>query len=105
MSSSDQDAIVRIRPTGIMPPHLVLHDFLDEDTVAGLLNYALSHQADFAPTRLFTKKVNPSIRLSTSLRELGRYRDILKKKILAMVPGVAASLQVTSVKAPDLETE
>lgn len=105
MSSSNQDTIVLIRPTGIMPPHLVLHDFLDEDTVAGLLDYALSHQAEFAPARLRSKKIDPSFRRSTSLRELGRYRDILEKKILAIVPGVAAGLQVTPVKAPDLEIE
>jgi SM-20-related protein len=105
MSSSGQDTIVLIRPTGIMPPHLVLHDFLDEDTVAGLLDYALSHQAEFAPARLRSKKVDPSIRVSTSTRKLGRYHAILTNKILAMVPGVAARLQVTSVKAPDLEIE
>ena len=34
-----------------MPPYLVLRDFLPEETVAGLLDFTLAHEADFKPTR------------------------------------------------------
>jgi len=92
-------------PRVILPPCLVLSDFLDEATVAGLLDYALSRQADFAPTRLGSKAVNPAIRVSTGLRELGGYRQVLKAKILGLVPSLISQLQVTPFEAPKLETE
>ena len=89
----------------LMPPYFVLRDFLDQATVAGLLDYALSRQSDFAPTRLGSKAVNPSIRISTGLRELGGYRDLLKAKILSVVPMLISKLQVTPFAASKLETE
>jgi Rps23 Pro-64 3,4-dihydroxylase Tpa1-like proline 4-hydroxylase len=88
-----------------MPPYLVLRDFLDEATVAGLLDYALSRQSDFAPTRLGSKAVDPAFRVSTGLRELGGYRRILKAKILGLVPSLISQLQVTPFDTPKLETE
>ena len=39
-------------PHGLMPPYLVLRDFLDEETVTGLLDYAVSRQFDFIPTQI-----------------------------------------------------
>lgn len=89
----------------LMPPYLVLRNFLDEVTVAHLLDYALSRQADFLPTRLNSKKVNPSIRISAGLRELGDYRPLLKNKILGLLPELIARLQVTPFEAYGLETE
>jgi SM-20-related protein len=88
-----------------MPSHLVLRDFLDGATVAGLLDYALSRQSDFAPTRLASKAVDPLFRVSTGLRELDGYRQILKAKILGLVPSLISQLRVTPFDAPKLETE
>jgi SM-20-related protein len=84
---------------GLLPPYLVLRDFLDEDTVAGLLDYALSRQADFLPTRL------ASIRVSATLQDLGIYRSVLKTRILGLVPELIARLQMTPFEAPAVETE
>lgn len=105
--STDMDNLDEVKPPrrSLMPPYVVLRDFLDEATVAGLLEHALSRQADFAPTRLGSKAVDPSIRVSTSLRELGGYRPILKTKILGLVPSLIAQLQVTPFNEPKLETE
>jgi len=89
----------------LMPPYLVLRDFLDETTVAGLLDYAVSRQADFLPTRLNSKKVNPSYRVSAGLRELGDYRPHLENKILGLLPDLIARLQVTPFEACGVETE
>jgi hypothetical protein len=55
-------------------------------------DYALSRQSDFAPTRLGSKAVDPSIRVSTGLRDLGGYRQILNAKILGLVPRLIAQL-------------
>ena len=51
------------------------------------------------------KAVNPAIRVSTGLRELGGYRQILKIKLLGLVPSLIAQLQVTPFENPKLETE
>ena len=89
----------------MMPPYVVLGDFLDGHAVAGLLDYTLLRQADFQRTRVASNAVKPSIRVSTSLRDLGVYRKILKAKILGIVPELVARLRVTPVASPKLETE
>lgn len=94
-----------VTPRVLMPPYLVLLGFLDESTVAGLLDHARSRRADFTPTRLGSKAVDPAIRVSTGLRELGGYRQIIKTKILALVPSLIAKLGVTPFENPKLETE
>jgi SM-20-related protein len=90
---------------GLMPPYVVLRDFLDQATVAGLLAFALSKQCDFAPTQVVGKALDPSIRVSTGLHELGGYRPLLKDKILGLVPKLIAQLQVTPFVACAVETE
>ena len=92
-------------PRGLLPPYLVLRDVLDEPTVAGLLDHALSRQPEIAPTRVGSEAVNPAIRVSTGVRELGGYRQILKIKLLGLVPSLIAQLQVTPFENRKLETE
>lgn len=89
----------------MMPPYLVLRDFLDEETVAGLLVHARAHQSDFAPTAVGSKSVDRSVRVSLGLRGLGDYRRILKTRLLDLVPRLVAELRVTPFAAPKLETE
>jgi SM-20-related protein len=102
LASSDQ-AKAPVR--GWLVPYLMLHDFLDEATVAGLLDYALSRQCDFAPTMLASGAVDSSIRVSIGLRELGGYRKVLKAKILGLVPTLISRLHVSPFEASRLETE
>jgi SM-20-related protein len=90
---------------GLMPPHVVLRDFLDAATVNGLLDFALSRQSDFVPARVVSRGVNTSIRVSASLREVGAYRQALKSKILGLVPELIARLQVTPFESSRFETE
>lgn len=90
---------------GLMPPYVVLRNFLDEETVTGLLEHALSRQSDFTPTRVVANSVNPEVRVSTGLRNLGGYRQLLKTRILGLVPELIARLQVTPFETPKLETE
>jgi SM-20-related protein len=99
-SETEQDSA-----RALMPPHLLLRDFLDEATVAELLAYAVSREADFEPTRVDADAIKPSIRISAALRDLGRFRKILKDKILPIVPELVARLRVTPFASPRLETE
>jgi SM-20-related protein len=108
MSTTDkgQDDKAPVSPAkSIMPPNLVLRDFLDEATVAGLLDHALAHQTDFLPTQVGKKGIKPNVRLSSGTRDLGNFRSILKTKILGLVPKLIADLRVTPFEAPRLETE
>jgi SM-20-related protein len=89
----------------IMPPYVVLRDFLDEATVAGLLDHAVARQADFAPTKVGTRAVNPATRISSGTRDLGNFRAILKDKILGLVPKLIVDLRVTPFEPFRLETE
>jgi SM-20-related protein len=90
---------------GWLLPYLVLHDFLDEATVAGLLDYAVSHHSDFAPTTVVPGTVDYSIRVSIGLDELGGYRKVFKAKILDLVPTLISRLHVSPFEASGLETE
>jgi len=95
-------------PRAIMPPYLVLRDFLDEATIAGLIAHALAHEADFAPTKTGRGEkggVKPHVRVSTGTRDLGPFKPILKDKLRALVPELIARLRVTPVDDPRFELE
>jgi len=105
MSTGLEQNEAKVPARVLMPPYLVLSDFLDETTVAGLLEYALGRQGDFAPTQLASGKLDPSIRVSAAMRDLGKYRQILQDAILALVPRLIAQLQVTPFEPSKLETQ
>jgi SM-20-related protein len=90
---------------GLMLPHLVLRDFLDEATVLGLLDYALSRQSQFEPTQLGSGRLDPSFRVSMGLRDLGGYRQVLKRKILDLLPALLSQLRLGACESPTLETQ
>jgi Rps23 Pro-64 3,4-dihydroxylase Tpa1-like proline 4-hydroxylase len=89
-----------------MPPHLVIHDFLEEDTVAELLAYTLAHEHAFQPTTVGPeKRPNPTIRISLATRDLGPFKPMLKSKLLDLVPDLVAKLRMTPVTMPKLELQ
>ena len=93
---------------GLMPPYLVLRDFLDEKIVADLLDYALSRQSDFAPAMITEDRKavdNPSFRVAIKLWDLGQFEQVLETKILELLPKFTAELRVAPVDAPKLDFE
>ncbi len=90
---------------GRMLPYLVLRDFLDEATIAGLLDHAISRQSDFKPTTLNSRGIDLSFRVSMGLRELGVYGKIFETRILKLVPTLTSQLPVGPIEASKLETE
>lgn len=90
---------------GLIPPYVVLRDFLDEETITGLLDYTVSRQRDFAPTRLVSHAVDPSFRISLGLRDLGKFKQILNSKMLDLVPSFVARMRTASIEEPKLEFE
>jgi SM-20-related protein len=91
----------------LMPPYLVFHDFLDEDMVAGLLEYTIANKAAFQPTMVGSEKrrPDPAIRVSLATRDLGSFKPILRAKFLALIPDLVAKLQATPVDTPKLELQ
>jgi SM-20-related protein len=91
----------------LMPPYLMIHDFLDENMVAGLLEYTIAHEAAFQPTMVGHKKGNadPAIRVSLATRDFGPFKPILKAKFLAFVPDLVAKLKIDAVAMPKLELQ
>jgi len=84
---------------------MVMRDFLDEETVTGLLDHAISHQSDFTPTRLDSAAVDPAFRVSLGLRDLGEFRQVLQTKLFDLVPSILTEMRTTPVEEPKLETE
>ena len=62
--------------SGLMPPFLVLRDFLDGASVTGLLDHAISRQTQFTPTGVGSAPggalIDPSI--SGAARSRRQYR-------------------------------
>ena len=89
----------------LMPPYIVLRDFLDEKTVEGFLDHAISHQSDFTPAKLESKGVDSSYRVSMALPDLGKFGQVLEAKILELLPSFITAMRATSIEEPKLETE
>jgi SM-20-related protein len=103
-STSGQPAAPRAK-LGIMLPHVVRQNFLPEETVAALLDFAAQHEADFVPTKIRHKKYDPAFRVSARLRRLGELQQIVESRILATVPMLIDELRVARFQVDSLETE
>jgi SM-20-related protein len=92
----------------VMPPYLVIGGFLEQDAVAGLLEFTLGHEHSFEPTkvgRAGPEAIKPEIRVSLGMRDLGPFKPILKSKVLALIPDLVAKLKTTPVNTPQLELQ
>lgn len=92
----------------IIPPYLVLRDFLTEGTVADLLGFALAHERDFSPTRTARREtggMRPEDRVSVGIRDLGPFGPMLKDKVRARVAEFMTALGATPMDDPKFELE
>ena len=101
MSNLEESAARRT----LMPPHVVLRELLDEATAAGLIDYALSREADFRPTGVGPRAIDTSIRVSLGLRDLGAFRRVLEAEVLGHLPDLVAGLRMTPFEASRFETQ
>jgi SM-20-related protein len=70
----------------LLPPYHIDRDVLPWDELTSLLDWTVAHQADFAPTALKNKGIDPESRLSLGMRDLGPMQQKLKERIHEMVP-------------------
>lgn len=95
-------------PRSILPPYQVIRDFLPPETVAALLAFAERHEAEFEPTGVGDDPgaaVNPAVRVSSGLRRIGRFRPLLKARMLELAPGLIAALKLTPFEVSQVELQ
>ncbi|HXC55725.1 MAG TPA: 2OG-Fe(II) oxygenase [Rhizomicrobium sp.] len=91
-----------------LPPHSVRHDFLPPALVADFLAYVRDNQARFEPAKVGigpTRSVDPAIRVSARLRDLGALKAGLESRLRPLAPVLAAELRVEPFETSLLELE
>ena len=90
---------------GPIPPYLVLNNFLDEESVACLLDYAVQSEVRFKTTTIRKGTIDPSRRISVGLRDLGPMKAKIKSRLTPLVPSLIAQLRVTPFDLARIELE
>lgn len=86
-------------------PYLRFDAFLDMPTRAALLDWALANSARFVPAQLIRGVVNPDIRRSLTLRDLGPLAAVLDARLRAEAPHWSAALRSTPFVTSEVELE
>ena len=93
---------------GLMAPYRVYRDFLAEGTVGALLDHVLGREAEFAPTRVGQAQdaaINPEVRQSLSVRDLGDFRQVLDAQVRDRAPALMADLRMSPIARSKFELE
>jgi SM-20-related protein len=87
-------------PLDLIPPHLILRDVLDEQTVEAFLDYASAHEADFTPSGYARrgKIVDATARISRQLRDLGAFEPLLRSLVYDRAGELTARLGMSPVE-------
>ncbi len=92
-------------PPGLAVPSLVFERFLGAATRDALWHWTLQNEARFAPASLAGGRVDPDVRLASSLRDLGPLDRVFREQVIAAVPHWIAALRVTPFAIHDVELE
>jgi SM-20-related protein len=72
-------------------------------------DYGLRHLSGLPPgvcrTRFTDGTINPKVRVSMGIRDLGPFEPVLKSKVLGLVPDLVAKLRVTPLHEPKVELQ
>ena len=94
-----------VTPTTLMTPYRIYRDFLDPDSHAALLAWAIENEAKFQPTLIADGEQDPSRRLSLRVRDFGPLKLMLRQRLLDLVPKLIADLRVTPFEPSKLSLE
>lgn len=86
-------------------PHLARRDFLSRAEHAALLAWTLDNEARFKPAVVGGDTVDPVIRQSLSLRDLGPIQSAFEERIRAGTSDMIAELRVTPFETSQIELE
>lgn len=88
-------------------PHRLIAGWLGAEAAAGLFSYAVSQATNFKPTKVRREgekgRIDPSIRRSHILRDLGPFDALLRDRAEALRPALEAAFGISP--APPGETE
>jgi Rps23 Pro-64 3,4-dihydroxylase Tpa1-like proline 4-hydroxylase len=89
------------------PPHLLYRDFLPPHLAAELLAWAIRNEARFRASTVSQgfERVDARIRVSRSIGSFGEVKEELRTRLLAMAPGLIASLRVNPLEIEGAELE
>jgi Rps23 Pro-64 3,4-dihydroxylase Tpa1-like proline 4-hydroxylase len=91
-----------------MPPYLVFRDFLPADKAAALLDWAIENETRFKPTTVghaSGERIDPEIRVSSSVGKFGDVREVLNHRLLEMAPALIRDLRVNALEITGTELE
>jgi len=89
-----------------LPPFRVFAEFLDPGLVDRLLDYSLSNQSRFQPTTVGGSfELNPSVRISYKLDDLGELRAELESRIMSMASTLITDLHLSLFSPARCELE
>lgn len=86
-------------------PHLRIADFLNAQSHAALLDWALANEARFVPAQLAGGLVKPEARRALVLRDLGPVAEMLENRLREEAHRWTAALRSTPFEASEVELE
>jgi SM-20-related protein len=96
------------RARSIMPPFRVLEGFLQADEVEQLLDHVAAREAAFTATQVGNPaaiRLDPAIRQSTSIDDLGLFRPLLRTRLKGMAQALTDELKLSPFSAARVELE
>lgn len=88
----------------IMPPYVVVSNFLEERLVPELLDLVVAHEAAFRPSPS-SSGINPSVRKSMSMGDIQYFGRMLRAKLREMVPTFLRELGMAPIAEPRIEPQ
>jgi SM-20-related protein len=95
-----------LRPT--LTPYIVRNDFLPSAIVDGLLEHTITNQSRFRASRIGygeSEGVNPAVRISSTLDDLGSFKSTLKNLLRPLAPVFVAELKLQPFHLKGIELE
>lgn len=87
------------------PPWRRIADVLAPDDLAILLDWTLSNEAAFKPSKVIGSGYAPDIRISDRVKEVGPMRPLLEPRLRALWPDIAAAAGSTPFEPAEIELE
>lgn len=94
-----------------MPPHAVFPDFLSDDGRRALLYWAIEHQSDFKPAKIFygagghEHGLNPDVRIALKHYGIGPCEAMLGERLKARLPEIIAAVGYSGPEPQSIEFE